>query len=164
RDPEGARALEERPRIHIDMAELAALPPGTLGRTFHDHMVTNNLDPAGLPRRPATDPVAYVSAHLFETHDVWHVVTRFDTDVAGELGLQAFYMAQLPSRLPPLLLATSFLNAVFYDLDAVGARMAEIVRGWELGRAARPLFGVRWSEMWDRPLVEVRAALGINLA
>src|SRR5262249_14399543 len=123
RDPEGARALEERPRIRIDMAELAALPPGTLGRTFHDHMVKNRLDPAALPRRPASDPVAYASAHLFETHDVWHVVTGFDTDVPGEVGLQAFYLAQLPARLPPLLLATTFLNAVLYGLDEVGARM-----------------------------------------
>src|SRR5262249_5399806 len=34
RDPEGARALEERPRIRIDMAELGALPPGAVGGRF----------------------------------------------------------------------------------------------------------------------------------
>jgi ubiquinone biosynthesis protein Coq4 len=164
RDPTGAVALAERPRLRIDMPALAALPPGTLGRTFHDHMVDNGLDPTALPQRPAWDAIAYASAHLFETHDVWHVVTGFDTDVPGEVGLQAFYLAQVPTRLPPLLLAAAFLNAVFYELDEVGARMDAIVRGWRLGRSARPLFGVRWAEMWDRPLAEVRAGLGITPA
>jgi ubiquinone biosynthesis protein Coq4 len=27
---------------------------------------------------------------------VWHVATGFSTDIAGELGLEAFYAAQLP--------------------------------------------------------------------
>ena len=49
-DPEGARALEERPRIGpISVQELRKLPVGTLGRTFAEHMIANGLDPAAIP-------------------------------------------------------------------------------------------------------------------
>jgi ubiquinone biosynthesis protein Coq4 len=34
---------------------------------------------------------AYVLSHLYEMHDLWHAVIGFETDVAGELALQAFY-------------------------------------------------------------------------
>ncbi len=161
RDPDGARALRERPRVILDMARLKALPEGSLGRAFHDHMVANGLDPAALPTRPAQDAGQYVRAHLFETHDLWHVVTGFDTDVAGELGLQAFYLAQLPTRLAPLLLAGGLVNTLVYAFDQRTPRMDSISRGWELGRRARPFFGVRWNDLLATPLAEVRARLGI---
>jgi len=37
-----------------------------------------------------------------------------------------------------------------------------IVQGWQMGRAARPLFGARWNELWERPLEEVRRELGVK--
>ena len=39
--------------------------------------------------------------------------------------------------------------------------MSAIVRGWSMGRAARPFFGVRWAELWSKPLADVRAELGV---
>jgi ubiquinone biosynthesis protein COQ4 len=164
RDPEGARALRERPRVSLDLARLQALPEGSLGRTFADHMIANGLDPAALPSRPAKDAGQFVRAHLFETHDLWHVVTGFETDVAGELGLQAFYMAQLPTRLAPLLLAGGLLNTLVYAFEQRTVRMDSISRGWELGRRARSLFGVRWNDLLALPLAEVRARFGIEAA
>src|ERR1700687_5442400 len=105
-DASAARAFRERPRIGtIDLAALRELPAGTLGRVFADHMIDNGLDPSALPSRDAKDPGTYLIAHLFETHDVWHAVTGFGTDVAGELGLQAFYFAQFPARLSTALVA-----------------------------------------------------------
>src|SRR4051812_44784625 len=55
RDPAGARALEERPRLRVVLAELQLLPHGTLGREFAEHMIKNGLDPAGLPDLPSPD-------------------------------------------------------------------------------------------------------------
>jgi ubiquinone biosynthesis protein Coq4 len=158
----GARALAERPRLRIDLAALAQLAPGTLGREFADHMIANRLDPAALPTLAAHDELEYVRAHLYETHDVWHVVTGFATDVAGELGLQAFYAAQLPGKLPPAILAGGLLNTLLFSLDDKDARLREIARGFLLGKRARPLFGVRWDELWTRPLAEVKRELGLD--
>jgi ubiquinone biosynthesis protein COQ4 len=160
-DPVGARALLERPRMRVDLTELGCLPVGTLGREFADHMRRAGLDPADLPYRPASDPHSFLRAHLFETHDVWHVVTGFAVDEAGELGLQAFYMAQLPARLAPLLLAVGLTNTFMYAFDDREARMNEIARGWLLGRRAGKLFGTEWSKLWSVPLRQVQASFGL---
>jgi ubiquinone biosynthesis protein Coq4 len=161
RDAVGAAALRERPRVRLAPDELRRLPEGTLGRAYVDFMDENGLRAEDLPTRPAHDDATYVRAHLFETHDVWHVVTGFATDEAGELGLQAFYLAQFPARLAPLLLAAGLLNTLFYRFDDRGPRMDAIARGWVAGQRARGLFGQRWNDLWATPLPEVRARLGL---
>lgn len=159
-----ARSFAEKPRVTFDRAALAALPPGTLGREFHEFLARNELDPEVFLGRPANSETEFAITHLYETHDLWHVVTGFATDVAGELGLQAFYLAQFPDRLSMLLLPLGMLNGVIFDRDDIDRRMSEIARGWRLGKAARPLFGVDWSSMWDTPLSEIRARFGLEVA
>jgi ubiquinone biosynthesis protein Coq4 len=161
--PRGAHALEVRPRLAIDLAELRWLPRGTLGREYAEHMIANGLDPAAIPTLPSPDRLSYIRAHLYETHDVWHVVTGFGTDVAGELGLQAFYIAQLPARLSVALVAGGLLNALLFHFEEKDARMDAITRGWTLGKRAKPFFGVRWDELWPLPLDDVRRDLGVEL-
>jgi ubiquinone biosynthesis protein Coq4 len=125
-------------------------------------MRANGLDPAAIPSLEARDDLEFIRAHLFETHDVWHAVTGFGTDVAGELGLQAFYAAQAPGGLPLALMAMGLLNTAFYAPGEREARLDAITRGWEMGRQARPLFGTRWDQLWETPMVEVREWAGIE--
>jgi ubiquinone biosynthesis protein Coq4 len=160
--PTGAAALGERARLHVDLGALSQLPPGTLGRAFADHMTKNNLNPADIPSLPGDGELAFIRAHLYETHDVWHAVTGFDTDVAGELGLQAFYAAQAPGGLPLMLLAMGFLNTALYSMADRTRRLDAIARGWEMGKRAQPLFGVRWDRLWSRPVDEVRRSLRVE--
>ena len=162
-DPVGAAALAERPRVGLlDVKALAAMPEGTFGRAAGDYFVRNGLDPAALPQRPASDDSSYMQAHLYETHDLWHVVTGFGTDVAGELGLQAFYAAQVPGKLPWALLAIGLLNTLFFSFDDGVRRLEAITRGWRMGREAKQLFGVRWAELLGAPLGQVRAQLKVT--
>jgi ubiquinone biosynthesis protein COQ4 len=162
RDPECAAALAGRVRLAVDLAELSALPPGSLGRVFAEHMKANGLDPAAIPNLTADDELDFIRAHFYETHDVWHAVTGFRTDVAGELGLQAFYSAQGPGGLPLVLLAMGFLNTALYALGEREARLDAITRGWDMGRRAKPLFGVRWDRLWTTPIDDVRRMLGVE--
>jgi ubiquinone biosynthesis protein Coq4 len=162
RDPAGARALVEHPRVTVDLGQLRALPDGSFGREAARFLDDRGLDPASLPRRDADDPGSFVRAHLYETHDLWHVATGFDTDVAGEVGLQAFYLAQFPARLATVLLGLMFMNTFLYSFDDRDRRMDAMVRGWQLGRAARPLFGVRWDTLYATPISEVRAQFGLG--
>lgn len=159
--PTGTLAMAEKVRIQVDLAALSALPEETFGRVFAAHMRANGLDPAAIPTLPGGDDLAFIRAHLYETHDVWHAVTGFDTDVAGELGLQAFYAAQAPGGLPLTLLAMGLLNTALYSMDDREARLDAIARGWEMGRRAKPLFGVRWDRLWNAPVEEVRRTLGV---
>jgi ubiquinone biosynthesis protein COQ4 len=161
-DPRGAAALRERPRLTARLADLRRLPAGTLGRAYADHMTDNGLDPAAIPTLPSDGEIEFMRAHLYETHDVWHAVTGFRTDVAGELGLQAFYAAQSPGGLPLLLIAMGLLNAALFTVSDRERRFEAIVTGWDMGKRAEPLFGVRWDELWQRPIDEVRVTLGVK--
>jgi ubiquinone biosynthesis protein COQ4 len=161
-DPRGAAALRERHRLVVSLDDLQKLAPGTLGRTYADHMRANGLDPAALPTLPSDSDIAFMRAHMYETHDVWHAVTAFGTDVAGELGLQGFYAAQTPGGLPLVLIAMGFLNAVLFARSDRERRFQAVVDGWQMGKRAESLFGVRWDELWARPIDEVRALLGVK--
>jgi ubiquinone biosynthesis protein COQ4 len=164
-DPAYAPFFRSRPRMgEVDVATLAAMPEGTLGRAFGDFLVRNGLDPKDIEVNPVENDFDFMRAHLRESHDVWHVVTGFSTDIAGELGLQAFYLAQIHAPLASMLLAIGMLNTFFYAMDDRDARMRAIVRGWTLGKRARPLFGFRWAESWSRPLAEVQRELGLDLS
>ena len=164
RHDRGRRALEKRARLSLDLANLRTLPEGTFGRAVADFYDRNGLTPAAIPALEATDEPSYVTAHLYETHDIWHVATGFGTDVAAELGLQAVYAAQLPGRLAPILIAGGLVQAALWVQGDFAARLAAVSHGHRMGREAEPLFGVRWDEMWDLPLATVRRRLGLPIA
>lgn len=161
RMPGGQAALTARPRVRVDLPRLRAMPEGSFGRAAAQFLDSRGLNPDDLPHRPDTDGPSWLRAHLFETHDLWHVATGFDTDVAGEAGLQAFYLAQFPARLSVILLGIVMVNTFLWKFDEKDARMDAITAGWKLGREARPFIGVRWADLWELPLAEVRARLGV---
>ena len=162
--PYGTKSVREKTRLgRVTLEALERFPDGSLGRAYAKFMRDGNLDPAALPDKPARNEAEYVSAHLTETHDIWHVVTGFGPDRAGELGLQAFYLAQFPSRVAVGILTMGFANALLFEFHDTEKRMDEIVRGWVLGRRAKSLLGVDWKHYFQKPLEEVRAELGIDL-
>ncbi|MBN1208416.1 MAG: hypothetical protein JXB05_26385 [Myxococcaceae bacterium] len=164
RNPSAAAALRERPRLgRVDVNALRTLPRGTLGRAFAEHVVANGLELGALPRLPASTDTEYVRAHLLEVHDIWHVLTGFSTRVEGELGLQAFSLAQVGSPFAAAILTGGLVNTLLYAFPERDVRMRAIVRGWLLGKRARLLFGGAWARMWESPLEEVRTAFGLDL-
>ncbi len=163
RDPIASRALIERRRLApIALQQLRALEGGTVGRQFAEFMIARGLDPKAIPTLTDEDDASYVMAHLYETHDLWHLLTGFDTDVAGELGVQAFYSAQLDGALPRLLIVGGLINSLMKARDDWSRRLEALARGWRLGKQARPLFGQKWDDLWTRPLADVRAQLQLE--
>jgi len=162
RDPRTAEALRARRAFGpIDLEALAVLPPGTLGRTFAEHCRSRDLNP-NLIHVPPTDETGWMLNHLYSTHDVWHVVTGWDNDLQGEVGLGSFYMAQFGSpAFFGFMLGLILLNVV-YRRDDLGAVMRAQSEGFEAGQRAKPLFGTAWDELWSEPLDEVRARFGID--
>ena len=56
------------------------------------------------------------------------------------------------------------LNAVIFHFDEAERRMAQITRGWAMGKRARPLFGMEWASMWAQKMDDVRRELEIDPA
>ena len=163
-DARTAPAIESRrPFGPIMLAELEALAPGTLGHVFAAHCRAVPLDP-NLVHVTPDDRVGWLLNHLYQTHDIWHVVTGWGNDLAGEVGLGGFYAAQL--RSPTFfgyMLALILLNVISRraDLDEV---LAAFSAGYRGGRAAEPMFGADWSELLPLPIEEVRERFGIDCA
>jgi ubiquinone biosynthesis protein COQ4 len=160
--PTGRSALVDRPRVEIDLPCLREMQRGTFGRSVADFFDANRLDPTSIPKVDVTDDGTYAHAHLYETHDLWHVALGFGTTVSEELGLQAVYAAQLPGKLAPILIAGGLLQASLWVQGDFAARLAAVSRGYALGKQCLPLFGVRWNDLWGLRLEDVRERLGVE--
>lgn len=159
--PEVAKIIQERyiaPSPNLQ--ELLKLPQGTLGYAYSSYLVKANFDPEFYRKVVIQDDFSYIALRIRQTHDIWHTVTGFGTDVLGEIGLQAFQLAQNHSPLAVMLLAGALLNTI-RNSSNLNALMQVIDRGYRMGLQAKPFLAQKWEEGWDKPLVEWRSNLGI---
>lgn len=166
-DPATAALFQERyrPREKVDLQKLALLPAGTFGHEFATHMLKNGLDVEFYPPeldRDTCDDLAYMRRRGRETHDMWHVALGYEADEEGEMEISAFYVAQLYSPLNAFLLALGFIVTTIKKPELYDKLMESIIRGWTMGKKAKPLFAVKWEENFERPLVELRRELNIE--
>ncbi|MBC8186849.1 MAG: hypothetical protein H8E78_01390 [Proteobacteria bacterium] len=146
-----------------DVAQLAGLPDGSLGKEFERYLTSNDLD-VNLLRESAFieahqergDDVGYLAERGFQLHDLFHVLTGYDTTPFGEVRVVSFTVAQAPAPYPAMIIATRPLQMVLYRPQLLPFVMDAITDGWALGRRAKPLLGVQWEEQWDRSLKEIR--------
>jgi ubiquinone biosynthesis protein Coq4 len=91
-----------------------------------------------------------------QTHDLWHVVTGYDTDVSGEIELQAFSFGQL--RTP-----FAFFVVLGGVLKAAGSAQlaARVLRAYRRARRAEPLCYRAWEQRFATPLADVRRELAL---
>lgn len=162
RYPQGRLAFQERPRLgKVDLQQLHQLPKNTLGYLYADHMIKNGLTP--LRAGNADHEYAFLAAHITETHDIWHVVTGCDTNITGEIQLEAFYVAQMyASRFWMALLAKNLLKAALFHVELSAQYLDALAQGWIMGKQALPLFGIQWNTLWETPLEDIRASLNIR--
>lgn len=157
---EGRRFFAEDRRIdrtHVDFDALRALPEDTLGGAYARFLDAHGITPDAFERLPdvADIRVAKLMLRLRQTHDLWHVLTGYEPDVAGELLLQAFMYAQ--TRAPGSLLLVVFGTLRWQKLDA--AYLKQLREAFRRGKATKFLLPVHWEALWETPLRDVRAAL-----
>lgn len=146
-----------------DREYLASLPDGSLGREFERYLADNNLD-ANLLRESAFieahqkrgEDVGYLAERGFQLHDLFHVLTGYDTTPLGEVRVVSFTVAQTPAPYPAMIIASRPLQMVLYKPELLPVVMDAITDGWALGRRAKPLIDIHWEEYWERPLAELR--------
>ena len=158
----GLELLSERPRIdssEVDYQALRELPAGTLGREYVRFLDDNGLDPDMFQEPPGLPAVpGFVSRRLRQSHDIWHVVTGYSPDVPGEVALQAFTYAQVGA---PSALVVTIIGCSRWALAHPGL-IAESMRAYRRGQEAGFLAAGRWEVLWEEPLSEVRARLGLT--
>jgi len=165
KNSQGKQAFQERKILgNIDLQKLYSLPSNTLGYAFGKHMLDRGLEPLKSNILTAENEIDYLKIHITETHDIWHVVIGADTDILGELQLEAFYVAQLyAARFWLALIAKNLLKSTVNDIEVSTQYMDAISKGWLLAKQAKPLFGIEWNHLWEHPLEKVRIDLNIVL-
>ncbi len=161
--PDGRRLFEEHRTIDthsIDLDALGELPVGTLGRAYADFLRSRGLSPDVFEHPPEdiSDPaMAYVVQRLRQTHDLWHVVTGYETDPASEVALQAFTFGQLRAPSSGILALLGTLRGSRIKPDLI----FHTLRGLVTGARAEKLAVFVWEDHWETPLDEVRVLLGL---
>ena len=146
-----------------DLEVLATLPEGALGRAFETYLTENGLDPKLLresafieAHKKRGDDVGYLAERGFQLHDMFHVLTGYDTSPLGEVRVVSFTVAQTPAPYPALIIASRPLQAALYKPQLLPPIMDAIAEGWTLGRRAKLLMAVHWEDFWQRSLAEIR--------
>ena len=148
----GSATIARRERTILEVLEdrdaLAALPEGSLGRTYFDFTTAEQITADGLVEatREATgypegdeidDLLGWYLTRLRDTHDLWHVLTGYGRDLLGETALLAFTYAQTRLHgfgfiVGSVYLRTYLPGAPTPDLliPGVKARTREMIREW----------------------------------
>jgi len=162
---EGRRLLAERPSLFevlSDRAALRALPAGSLGREYARFMDEERLTAGGLVAaeravdrsdRDEDPDRRFFGDRLRDMHDLWHVLTGYGRDEAGEAANLAFTVGQIPSRGVALIVLAA---AVMGPKLPPFPWQRYLFRAWRRGRRAGWLPLLRYEELLPRPLDEVR--------
>ncbi len=168
---EGRRLLRERPSLLgalSDRGSLERMPEGSLGRTYAAFMGEEQLRADGLldaaqavrdPESEELDPARQLFfERLRDMHDLWHVLTGYGRDLAGEAANLAFTHAQTRNRgVGVIVLTAALLGPKTWDLHW----QRYLFQAWRRGRSAADLPMARYEELLPLPLPEVRRRLRI---
>ena len=176
----GARACIDEGYIAdpIPLERLTECAEGTLGHGYYRFIVDNGLEKnlatnyhafnaelhssGKLDRLPPD--MSYMMIRGFQIHDFQHVLTGFDSSPYGELGLAAFYLAQLRFPYHAMRMAVTLGHAAFVNPEITVDAMDAIVEGWSQGRKSGNLNFARWEDELDTPLTELRERFEIAAA
>jgi ubiquinone biosynthesis protein COQ4 len=163
RDPACAVLIRDRyiPPAH-DLNKLLTYPQNSLGYIYATSIKKAGFDPNLHSGMTAESDAKYVELRLSQTHDIWHIVTGFDTSAIDEIGLQAFHLSQFPYPLATMLIANGLMYSTLLAPEELPPLLDAIAQGWQMGKTARALFAQKWEEAWDKPLAQWQAELNIQ--
>jgi ubiquinone biosynthesis protein Coq4 len=145
------------------LPELLSYPPGSLGLALGRHLEKYNLKTDFYPLVKGNAVQEYVIRRTRQTHDLWHVLAKFGADIPGEVGVQAFMLAQLRSPFSALLVVVGILHSIIYKPKVFHAVIESMFEGYRMGRECQPLIGLKLEEWLEENLEHLRLRLGIQI-
>lgn len=170
---DGRRLLAERPSLLETLSDrdaLAALPKGSFGRAYAEFMRAGQLDAAGLLEaeqmadqnfakdEPLDPDREFFGDRLRDMHDLWHVLTGYGRDEAGEAANLAFTLGQVWNLGTAAIVVA---GALLGPKEPTFYWQRYLYRAWGRGRAAHLLTAAPYECLLPLPLEEVRRQLGI---
>lgn len=151
-----------------DPVWLARFEAGTVGAHYCAFRDARGFTADGLaeverevvPFIDAPHPIVWYSRRLRDIHDIWHVLTGYETDALGEACVVSFSYGQT-RNLGFAFIGWGAAREIQREARSVPARRA-VWQAWRNGRAARWLPGLDYEALFEQPLDAVRARLGIR--
>lgn len=151
-----------------DPAWLSNFGAGTVGSAYRAFRDARGFTAEGLAEESrkigdmvdAQHPVVWYSRRVRDVHDVWHVLTGYETDALGEACVVAFSYAQT-RNLGFAFIGWGAAREIQREDRSIPARRA-VFQAWRNGRAARWLPGLDYEALFAQPLDAARTRLGIR--
>jgi ubiquinone biosynthesis protein COQ4 len=166
----GRAVLAERRQLLdrlCDSERLAALPEGTLGRSYHEFMASEHLTAEGLVEAsqiretlPPGDDYTLFRERSRETHDLLHILTGYGRDPLGEACVTAFSFAQTGLK-GFAVIAIFVAQRISRRLRGLPVRRA-VFEGYRNGRHAEWLYAADWENLLAEPVETIRARYRIR--
>lgn len=161
--PGGAEIIAQRLLLpRYDLEEFLRLPQNSFGHQFAVHMRKHNYDPK-FYEAEFSDDTSYSFYRYGRIHDFLHIVTGFNTSIAGEVGVLSYSYAQSRGPGTILIVALALLHCVLRAPRDLHGHLSAFVKGWNLGMHAKPYFTTDWAPLFAMPLNEVRNVLNIQV-
>jgi ubiquinone biosynthesis protein Coq4 len=141
--------------ITVDFVQLQQLPADTLGGAYARHMLSLGLDPNAF-LFPEDD---WLDQRTAIGHDIFHIIAGFDAAPLGEFGVAAFTLVQYRDLLNVFVL--SFVPLSLTNPLWTLPLLRNLVRGFRMGYASKPVIAYAVEDNWAKPLHQVRQELGI---
>ena len=152
---------------HMTLERLAACPPGSLGRQFHDLIVDNTFDLEVLDRdalglSALPEPLAFLNTRILQAHDLWHITAGYETTALHEIAISAFQMAQFGHNYSAQFLSITAAVSALTPARGAVVLYDTITTAWAHGRETEPLMLIEWEEELDKTLADIRSEYGIR--
>jgi ubiquinone biosynthesis protein COQ4 len=145
--------------------QLLQLDQDTLGGAYARHMKALALRPDYYAQETPRHKLHYLRLRIHQTHDIWHTLTGFGTDPAGEVGLQGFYFAQFTNGQAAMIAAGAILKSILRRRYGELERFVEVFcEGFNNGRRARSMLGVKWENLWQERVDALRQRFNVEAA
>jgi len=145
-----------------DLDELRRLPEGSLGRCYAAFLDAQGIEPLriseGTKERFRDNPYPI---RFIVTHDLHHLLTGFDTGLAGEVGVGGFNLGQGSANFPWAMFRVAVAFYCVISPSNARALWHNLRLGRTLGRNAELVMAYPLEDDFGRPLAEVREKLGI---
>jgi len=151
---------------HYSLQELQQLPEGTLGNAYASQLLALNLSPDDLlPKGEIKTDLDYIQLRLRQTHDIMHLITGFKTNAAGEIGLQAFNLAQIKSPVSALIIFGGILSGLKRKSNSsLDDLLIALSKGFRMGEEAVTLQTQKLEAEWGTNLEELRKRYRVDPA
>ncbi len=162
-DPRAQQLVKERYGDGIPKVDrLLEYPDTSVGYALGKFMQANGLDHYPFPIDPNDTDEIYVRERRRQLHDILHVIMGWDTSLEGEAKVNAFVVGQAAFPISVIISTGVLIISIFKFPGRVQQIYHDLMAAHLLGKNSRSIFSIKWEEMLEKPIDQIREILEVH--